>query len=116
MRTSINKRQQMYSAFDKSTIQVTDKFCSTAEELWETEKDNYSYSSMAGAVLLSLCLIGHGRDHAVHYYAHTALTIGTQLGLFDKDFPLNEGSPAKMPQDVFTARCYAAWGAFNWNV
>ena len=90
--------------------------CSTAEKLWETEKTHDSFQTMAGAVLLSLSLIGHGKDHAVHYYANKALDMGTRLGLFDQNHPLNQHSRGKMSQDLLTARCYAAWGTFNWNV
>ena len=91
-------------------------FCSTAEKLWETEKTYDSYQTMAGAVLLSLSLIGHGKDHAVHYYANQALSMGTRLGLFDPHNPLNNNLGGKLSQDSFTARCHAAWGTFNWNV
>ena len=106
----------MYSAFDKGAIEGADMFCSTAEKLWETEKTHDSFPTMAGAVLLSLSLIGHGKDHAVHYYANKALNMGTRLGLFDENHPLNKDPRGKMSQDVLTARCHAAWGTFNWNV
>ncbi|RYP28182.1 hypothetical protein DL767_007330 [Monosporascus sp. MG133] len=108
---------QMYSAFDKSAIQSAEMFCHEAEVLWETEQSHDSYMTMASAVVLSLCLIGHGKDHAVHSYAKDALSMGTRLGLFEsEEEPANKKPPEKMSQDDMTVRCHAAWGVFNWNV
>ncbi|RYP67177.1 hypothetical protein DL771_007405 [Monosporascus sp. 5C6A] len=92
-------------------------FCHEAEVLWETEQSHDSYMTMASAVVLSLCLIGHGKDHAVHSYAKKALSMGTRLGLFEsEEEPANKKPLEKMSQDDITARCHAAWGVFNWNV
>ncbi|RYP51527.1 hypothetical protein DL769_010803 [Monosporascus sp. CRB-8-3] len=108
---------QMYSAFDQSAIQSAEIFCHEAEVLWETEQSHDSYMTMASAVVLSLCLIGHGKDNAVHSYAKKALNMGTRLGLFEREEePANKKSLEKMSQDDMTARCHAAWGVFNWNV
>ncbi|RYP53836.1 hypothetical protein DL768_001287 [Monosporascus sp. mg162] len=108
---------QMYSAFDKSAIKSAELFCHEAEVLWETEQSHDSYMTMASAAVLSLCLIGHGKDHAVHSYAKEALSMGTRLGLFEsEEEPANKKPLEKMSQDDMTVRCYAAWGVFNWNV
>ncbi|RYO90667.1 hypothetical protein DL766_002864 [Monosporascus sp. MC13-8B] len=108
---------QMYSAFDKSAIQSAKIFCHEAEALWEKEQTHDSYMTMASAVVLSLCLIGHGKDHAVHSYAKKALSMGTRLGLFEsEEEPVDKKPLEKMSQDDLTARCHAAWGVFNWNV
>ncbi|KAI1763894.1 hypothetical protein GGR53DRAFT_520682 [Hypoxylon sp. FL1150] len=105
---------QMYSAFDKDAMQFTTQFYNEAERLWKGEKD--SYLAMAGAVLLSLSLIGNGRDHAVLSYATQAMKMGERLGLFEVDgngqYTPNESDSN---EDV-EACCYAAWGTFNWNV
>lgn len=105
----------MYSAFDRTAIPKVEAFCKQAEDLWEYEKHHDSYFTMAGAVMLSLSLIGHGKDHAVHYYANEALHMGMRLGLFDTEETKMDGQ-GKMSQDEMTARCHAAWGVFNWNV
>ncbi|RYP66001.1 hypothetical protein DL770_008887 [Monosporascus sp. CRB-9-2] len=92
-------------------------FCHEAEVLWETEQSHDSCMTMASAVVLSLCLIGHGKDHAVHSYAKEALRMGTRLGLFEnEEEPANEKPLENMSQDDMTVRCHAAWGVFNWNV
>ncbi|KAI2768752.1 hypothetical protein F4815DRAFT_498004 [Daldinia loculata] len=105
---------QMYSAFDKDAMQFADEFLHEAQKARKEEPD--SYSSMAGAVLLSISLIGNSKDHAILFYAKEAMQMGKNLGLFDDD----EGGPAKsnenMSKEDMTARCYAAWGTFNWNV
>ncbi|RYP07734.1 hypothetical protein DL764_002353 [Monosporascus ibericus] len=92
-------------------------FCHEAEALWETEQSHDSYMTMASAVVLSLCLIGHGKDHAVHSYAKEALSMGTRLSLFEsQEKHANKELLEKMSQDDMTVRCHAAWGVFNWNV
>ncbi|KAI1739889.1 hypothetical protein F4680DRAFT_420475 [Xylaria scruposa] len=107
---------QMYSAVDENAMQYASEFCQVAETLWKTERD--SYSSMAGAILLSISLLGHGKDHDVLNYAIDAIKIGTRLGLFSDTQPSASvyQSSANMVDDDLSARCYAAWGAFNWNV
>ncbi|KAI8945961.1 hypothetical protein F4801DRAFT_566339 [Xylaria longipes] len=106
----------MYSAFDENAMQYASAFCQTAEALWKTEKD--SYSSMAGAVLLSISLMGHGKDQAVLSYATDAMKIGTRLGLFSDIQPPAGAyqSGADMMDNDLSAQCHAAWGVFNWNV
>ncbi|KAI0435589.1 hypothetical protein F4803DRAFT_567533 [Xylaria telfairii] len=107
---------QMYSAFDENAMQYATGFCQVAEALWKTEKD--SYSSMAGAILLSISLMGHGKDHAVLSYATDAMKIGTRLGLFSDIQPPTGAyrSDAYMIDNDMSAQCHAAWGVFNWNV
>ncbi|KAI0554357.1 hypothetical protein F4679DRAFT_597404 [Xylaria curta] len=107
---------QMYSAFDESAIQYANDFYQIAESLWKTEKD--SYSSMAGAILLSTSLLGHGKDYAVLSYAIDAMNIGTRLGLFGDSQPPASAhiSGADMVENDLSAQCYAAWGVFNWNM
>ncbi|XXG96160.1 hypothetical protein Hte_002439 [Hypoxylon texense] len=105
---------QMYSAFDKDSMQYASQFSNEAEKLWKDEQD--SYLAMAGTVLLSLSLIGNGRDHAVLYYATQAMRMGERLGLFGA----GEGALAvpdlNESKEVTDSCCYAAWGTFNWNV
>ncbi|KAI3320438.1 hypothetical protein HD806DRAFT_506361 [Xylariaceae sp. AK1471] len=107
---------QMHSAFDGDAMKHASGFRQEAEDLWKTEQD--SYLSMAGAILLSISLMGHGKDRAVLHYATDAMKIGERLGLFS-----NKLHPATAPQssieiydDNLSAKCFAAWGAFNWNV
>ncbi|KAI1384473.1 uncharacterized protein F4822DRAFT_364701 [Hypoxylon trugodes] len=105
---------QMYSAFDKDAIQYADKFCEEAERLWKEEQG--SCLTMAGAVLLSLSLIGNGRNHAVLYYATQAMKLGEGLGLFSTEESASASLSEKISEDDACARSYAAWGTFNWNV
>ncbi|KAI1349833.1 hypothetical protein F5Y01DRAFT_287708 [Xylaria sp. FL0043] len=109
---------QMYSTFDESAIQYASGFCQIAEALWKFERD--SYPSMAGAILLSISLLGHGKDHDVLHYASNAMRMGTRLGLFSRPSRHAGGSvgPPKLDvtDDELSAQCYAAWGVFNWNV
>ncbi len=106
----------MYSAFDKSTIQKAEIFCHIAQDLWEKDKYCDSYLTIAGAVLLSLSLIGHGKDHAVHSYAHEALNMGRRLSLFEDENARNKILYENFSREEMTMRCHAAWGVFNWNV
>ncbi|KAI0455229.1 hypothetical protein F5B21DRAFT_514133 [Xylaria acuta] len=107
---------QMYSALDENAMQYATGFCEIAEVLWKTETD--SYSSMAGAILLSISLMGHGKDRAVLSYATDALKIGTRLGLFSDIQPPTGAYQlgADMIDNDLSAQCHAAWGVFNWNV
>ncbi|KAI1772241.1 hypothetical protein F4818DRAFT_180178 [Hypoxylon cercidicola] len=105
---------QMYSAFEKNALRYAMQFYDEAERLWKEEQD--SCLAMAGAVLLSLSLIGNGRDCVVLYYATEAMSMGRRLGLFDAEegttmIPNTNGSK----EDADTC-CHAAWGTFNWNV
>ncbi|OTA66428.1 hypothetical protein K449DRAFT_365412 [Hypoxylon sp. EC38] len=105
---------QMYSAFDKSANKLIQDFSQEAERLWEVERFQDSYLTMAGAVLLSLSLMGNGRDHAVLKYAKEAAEMGIRLGLFedgaaDTRFEIDQFEREKI------ASSYAAWGAFNWK-
>lgn len=105
---------QMYSAFDSDAINHAAAFHNEAEKMWKEEQD--SYLAMAGAVLLSLSLIGNGRDHAVLSYATQAIKMGERLGLFELD---GEGysRPNENDSDEDAMACrYAAWGTFGWNV
>lgn len=105
---------QMYSAFDKSAMQHATKFFEEAEKLFKEEKR--TYLTMAGTVLLSISLIANGRDHAVLSYATQAMKIGQELGFFGIDGAPNAIMNENMSKKEMKARCYAAWGAFNWNV
>lgn len=104
----------MYSAFDKSAMQHATKFFEEAEKLFKEEKR--TYLTMAGTVLLSISLIANGRDHAVLSYATQAMKIGQELGFFGIDGAPNAIMNENMSKKEMKARCYAAWGAFNWNV
>ncbi|KAI0122595.1 hypothetical protein F4814DRAFT_438582 [Daldinia grandis] len=105
---------QMYSAFDNDAMQFADEFLQEAQKAQKEEPD--SYSSMAGAVLLSISLIGNSKDHAVLSYAKEAMRAGRNLGLFDDNGGGQAKLNEKMSEEDMTARCYAAWGTFNWNV
>ncbi|KAI0432189.1 hypothetical protein F5Y09DRAFT_354010 [Xylaria sp. FL1042] len=109
---------QMYSSFDENAIQYAAGFCRIAEALWKLEKD--SYPAMAGATLLSISLMGHGKNHDVLHYASDAMRMGKRLGLFGGSLR-HAGANAYQPNvgvtdDDLSAQCYAAWGVFNWNV
>ncbi|KAH9909706.1 hypothetical protein F4778DRAFT_775620 [Xylariomycetidae sp. FL2044] len=104
---------QMYSAFEKDVAGFADQFSTRAEEIWKAEKGRDSYVTMAGAVLLSLSLMGQGRDHTVTYYAIQATRMGERLGLLGSNAV---GFLGTMTEEDKIASCYAAWGTFNWNM
>ncbi|KAI0391177.1 hypothetical protein F5Y17DRAFT_468381 [Xylariaceae sp. FL0594] len=107
---------QMYSAFDRDMADYADQFRRAAEKFWEAEED--SYSAMAGAVLMSIALMGHGVDHAVLRFSMKALDMGQRLELLKPADQLTGHEPSKVAanEDALSAKCYAAWGTFNWNV
>jgi hypothetical protein len=106
-------RKQMYSAFDRSVVKLSTQFSDEAKKLWEHENKSCSILNMAGAILLSLSLLGSGRDHVVVQYSTEATRMGISLGLFGDDTTLDT---AEMDDDELRAHCYAAWGVFNWNM
>lgn len=71
---------------------------------------------MAGAALLSLSLMGRGKDHSVFVYSQAARRMGSALGLFGVDTMPKTSPVDKASDDNHSASCYAAWGGFNWNV
>ena len=87
--------------------------------LWKREKD--SYQSMAGAILLSISLMAHGKNHDVLTYASDAMKMGTRLGLFGAPAGqaannTSQSSTGDATPEELSARSHAAWGVFNWNV
>ncbi|KAK7755965.1 hypothetical protein SLS62_001907 [Diatrype stigma] len=113
----VGKRERFCSnAFDKSAIEKAETFCRKAEDIWQDQRSHDSYLAMAGAVILSLSLIGHGKDHVVHSFANDALNMGIRLGLFEYENSPNGHILKNLSQDDMTARCHAAWGVFNWNI
>ncbi|KAI1317618.1 hypothetical protein F5Y16DRAFT_392614 [Xylariaceae sp. FL0255] len=106
---------QSYSAFNKAAISHASAFGAEAEKLWLLEAD--SYLGVAGGVLLSISLMGHGKDHAVLKYANEAMEMGHRLHLFATDLASIPRQYDNLSLDEErSALCYAAWGAFNWNV
>ncbi|KAI0158338.1 hypothetical protein GGR57DRAFT_460027 [Xylariaceae sp. FL1272] len=106
---------QMYCAFDKTAAPLATSFGAEAEKMWDSESD--SHLRMAGGILMSISLMGQGKDHAVLAYAMGALEVGHRLGLFATDIssiPANYDNVS--PEDERSAMCFAAWGTFNWNV
>ncbi|KAI1812280.1 hypothetical protein GGS20DRAFT_558587 [Poronia punctata] len=108
---------QMYSGIDDQGVNYAGAFRRKAEELWQNEED--SYTKMAGAVLMSIALMGNGIDHSVLLFAKAALDVGERLGLFrhaTRAFRHEDSSQLDPNDHVFSSKCYAAWGTFNWNV
>ncbi|KAI0473637.1 hypothetical protein GGR56DRAFT_676123 [Xylariaceae sp. FL0804] len=105
---------QMYSAVDRAALDQAEKFCAKAEELWKKEED--SHHAMAGAILLSLSLMGQGKDHAVLLYALAGQKMGERLGLFGPDGTRVQGLNEKATEEEMTSISFAAWGVFNWNL
>ncbi|KAI1170406.1 hypothetical protein F4777DRAFT_583947 [Nemania sp. FL0916] len=106
---------QMYCAFDKTVVPLISAFGDEAQRLWSLEPD--SCLTMAGGVLLSISLMGQGKDHAVLAYAMKAMEMGQRMDLFVTDI---SSIPTRYhnvpPEDERSAMCFAAWGTFNWNV
>jgi hypothetical protein len=104
----------MYSAFDKSAMQYAESFCEEAERLQKSERD--SCLAMAGAVLLSISLMGRGKDHDDLKNAKRAFDIGQRLGFFSNAQGSTVLPTENISKELRRANSYAAWGTFNWNV
>ncbi|KAI0127278.1 hypothetical protein BJ170DRAFT_694094 [Xylariales sp. AK1849] len=107
---------QMHQAFDENANTVADSFFHEAERLWGLGNGEPTYLNMAGAAMLSLSLMGRGKDHSVLLYTIEATKIGTALGLFGADVTAASTFSRTMSTEDRSASCYAAWGGFNWNV
>ncbi|KAK7993915.1 Anp1-domain-containing protein, partial [Apiospora arundinis] len=105
----------MYCAFDESVDQLVHFFLEEAERLWEIEKEDDTLLTMAGAAMLSQAHMGQGQYHSGHIYAQEVTRIGVSLGLFGPDSLAAPTSNDDSASANHLARCYAAWGGFNWN-
>lgn len=103
----------MYTAFDASVVELSMQFSEEAKKLWECERKSCSLLNMAGAILLSLSLLGSGRDHVVVQYSMEAARMGINMGLSGDETTLDVTA---MSDDELRAHCCAAWGVFNWNM
>lgn len=108
--------QQMYCAFDESADRLVHFFLEEAERLWEIEREHDTLLTMAGAAMLSRAHMGQGQYHNGHMYAQEVTRIGVSLGLFGPDSLAATASNNDSTSADHLARCYAAWGGFNWNV
>ncbi|ORY64515.1 uncharacterized protein BCR38DRAFT_435341 [Pseudomassariella vexata] len=105
---------QMYSAIDQDANVSANSFCEEALLLWNMERNTDSLLNIAGAVLLSLSFIGHGKDHGVLEYSAAAARMAARLGLFGmEDIP--DASRKTLSNEEQSASCYAAWGITNWT-
>ncbi|KAK8070947.1 hypothetical protein PG997_011150 [Apiospora hydei] len=107
---------QMYSAIDKEVQKYVRLFCTEAERLWSEAKHTDTLLNMAGAQLLSLASMGHGKDHACLKYLTEAVNMGVRLKLFGRTDAIGEDTQRKMSVDDQSATSFAAWGIFNWSV
>ncbi|KAK8073791.1 hypothetical protein PG994_004690 [Apiospora phragmitis] len=107
---------QMYSAIDKEVNKHARLFCAEAERLWSEAKYTDTLLNMAGAQLLSLVFIGHGKDHACLKYLAEAVSMGVRLKLFGRWDAIGEETQREMSVDDQSATQFAAWGIFNWSV
>ncbi|KAK8071908.1 hypothetical protein PG996_005256 [Apiospora saccharicola] len=106
----------MYCTFDESADQLGHFFLEEAERLWEIEKEDDTLLTMAGAAMLSRAHMGQGQYHSGHIYTQEVTRIGVSLGLFGPDSLAAPTSNDDSTSANHLARCYAAWGGFNWNV
>ncbi|KAK7928630.1 hypothetical protein PG985_005628 [Apiospora marii] len=108
---------QMYSAIDQTVTKLAQSFCVEAEKLWSETKHADTCLNMAGAQLLSLAYMGHGKDHHCLEYLAEAVNMGTRLGLFVNlnDNEKNRQHRSLSMQDL-SAASFAAWGVFNWSI
>ncbi|KAK8005239.1 hypothetical protein PG990_011276 [Apiospora arundinis] len=107
---------QMYSAIDKGVNKHARLFCAEAERLWSEVKHTDTLLNMAGAQLLSLAYMGHGKDHACLKYLAEAVKMGERLKLFGREDAIGEEAQREMSVDDQSAASFAAWGLFNWGV
>ena len=106
----------MYSAIDKGVNKHARLFCEEAERLWLEVKHTDTLLNMAGAQLLSLAFMGHGKDHACLIYLAEAVNMGERLKLFGRVDAIGEDTQREMSIDDQSAMSFAAWGIFNWSV
>ncbi|KAK8011920.1 hypothetical protein PG989_000180 [Apiospora arundinis] len=108
--------QQMYCNYDPSADRLVQFFLEEAEHLWEIEKEHDTLLTMAGAAMLSRAHMDQCQYHNGHLYAQEVTRIGVSLGLFGPDSLATTASNENSTSADHLARCYAAWGGFNWNV
>ncbi|KAH6705685.1 hypothetical protein EV126DRAFT_173285 [Verticillium dahliae] len=106
----------MYSAIDESVYHFIQPFGDEAESLWTQVKSSDTLSNLAGAQLLSLAFLGHGKDHFVLIYLAEASRMATRMCLFGVEPAVALSKTNEIPQDMRSASCYAAWGIFNWTI
>ncbi|KAK7937461.1 uncharacterized protein PG986_014329 [Apiospora aurea] len=108
---------QMYSAIDQTVTKLAQSFCVEAEKLWPETKHAGTCLNMAGAQLLSLAYMGHGKDHHCLEYLAEAVHMGTRLELFVN---INNNEKNRQRRSLSTqnlsAASFAAWGVFNWSI
>ncbi|KAK8071514.1 hypothetical protein PG996_004862 [Apiospora saccharicola] len=107
---------QMYTAIDKSIAQYTEQFCIEAERLWTVAQEHDSLLNMIGAQLLSLALVGQGKDHKVIHFLGVAIKMGTRLGLFGVTEEDAKVRMQAIPESSKAAISHTAWGVFNWSI
>lgn len=105
----------MYSAIDKGVNRHARSFCVEAERLWFEVKHTDTLLNMAGAQLLSLAFMGHGKYHACLEYLAEAVNMGERLRLFGREDAMGQDQ-REMSVDDQSATSFAAWGIFNWSV
>ncbi|KFA69528.1 hypothetical protein S40285_09716, partial [Stachybotrys chlorohalonatus IBT 40285] len=106
---------QMYNAFNNNTGKYVDKFNRETQRLSKTEGQEDKPVNMGALVLMSLALIGQGRDHAVLTFAKIAVNMGMRLGLFRVEG--HESVELTNLSDEDLRMCsHAAWEAFCWSV
>jgi hypothetical protein len=106
----------MYSAIEKDAQKYARQLCLEAERIWDTEKYYDTTINMAAAQLLSLASMGNGRDHVVVQLQAEAAEMGTRLCLFGVNEATALRALQQTPKELQNARCFAAWGVFNWVV
>ncbi|KFA46182.1 hypothetical protein S40293_03792 [Stachybotrys chartarum IBT 40293] len=106
---------QMYSAFSDDASEYVDKFNRDTQRLSKTEGQEDKPVNMGALVLVSLALMGQGRDHAVLTFSKIAAKMGMRLGLVKVEG--RESLELSNLSDEDLRMCsHAAWGAFCWSV
>jgi hypothetical protein len=106
----------MCSTLDDKAADCAVDFGPEAEGLWTAERTHDSVLNMAAAQLLTLGLMGRGKDYSILRYLEDAVNMVTRMGLFGpQDGAMQE--PVSLTT-VAHARAAAqtAWGVFNWTV
>jgi hypothetical protein len=106
----------MCSNIEKEAREGVQAFCDEAERLAPQQATTDSLANLAALQLLSLALIGYGKDHCVLKFRNQAVQMATRMQLLNVDRIHTSTVYKDTSDDMKSALSYATWGTFNWTV